>query len=94
MKLTVLGFGQCGGRIADAFSRLRQRAHSNRGIEIITDVFAVNTDTADLSGLYSIKADYQHRILIGGGKTKGHGVAKMSELGAQIARAAEEVAHG
>jgi len=85
MKLVVIGFGQCGGRIADAFARLRQRAHSQRGIQIITDVFAVNTDTADLSGLYSIKADYQHRILIGGGKTKGHGVAKMSELGAQIA---------
>jgi len=36
--------------------------------------------------LYTIKPDYQHRILIGGEKTRGHGVAKLSELGAEIAR--------
>jgi len=86
MKLVVVGFGQCGGRIADEFSRLNRRAHSNRGIDIITDAFAVNTDAADLSGLTSIKHNYQHRILIGGRKTGGHGVGKINELGAEIAR--------
>ncbi len=87
MKLVVVGFGQCGGRIADGFARLNRKARSQRGIEIITGAFAVNTDAADLSGLSTIKADYQHRILLGGEKTRGHGVAKLSELGAEIARA-------
>ena len=86
MKLVVVGFGQCGNRIADEFARLNKRARSQRGIEITPGVFAVNTDAADLSGLYTIKPDYQHRILIGGEKTRGHGVAKLSELGAEIAR--------
>ncbi len=86
MKLVVIGFGQCGGRIADEFARLGKRANSQRGIEIITGALAVNTDAADLSGLYTIKSNYQHRILIGGEKTRGHGVAKLSEFGAEIAR--------
>jgi cell division GTPase FtsZ len=86
MKLIVIGFGQCGGRIADEFERLNRRAHSLRGIDIILDSFAVNTDSTDLAGLYSISPTYQHRILIGTGATHGHGVAKISELGADIAR--------
>jgi len=86
MKLVVIGFGQCGGRVADEFARLNNRAHRQRGIEITPGVFAVNTDAADLSGLSTIKSDYQHRVLIGGEKTRGHGVAKLSELGAEIAR--------
>src|SRR4030043_324204 len=86
MKLVVIGLGQCGGRIADEFSRLNKRAMSQRGIEIVTGCFAVNTDAADLSGLNSIKRDYQHRIIIGGRKTGGHGVGKINELGAEIAK--------
>lgn len=86
MKLVVVGFGQCGCRIADEFARLNGRARSQRGIEIITGVFAVNTDAADLSGLTRIKPNYQHRILIGGRKTGGHGVGKINELGAEVAR--------
>jgi len=86
MKLVVIGFGQCGGRIADEFSRLNGRARFSRGIEIVTGAFAVNTDAADLSGLASISSDYKHRILIGGRKTGGHGVGKINELGAEIAR--------
>jgi len=86
MKLVVIGFGQCGGRIADEFARLNKRARSRRGIEIVTSAFAVNTDAADLSGLSTIKSDYQHRVLIGGRKTGGHGVGKINELGAEIAR--------
>ncbi len=86
MKLVVIGLGQCGGRVADEFARLNKRARAHRGIEIITGAFAVNTDSADLSGLRTIKSDYQHRILIGGRKTSGHGVGKINELGAEIAR--------
>ena len=86
MKLVVIGFGQCGCRIADEFARLNRRAHAQRGIEITPGVFAVNTDAADLSGLTCIQSDYQHRILIGGRKTGGHGVGKINELGAEIAR--------
>jgi cell division GTPase FtsZ len=86
MKLAVLGFGQCGGRIADEFARLNAKARGTRGLDIITGVFAVNTDLADLSGLHSIKSDYEHRILIGSRKTGGHGVGKINELGAEIAR--------
>ena len=86
MKLLVIGCGQCGGRIADEFARLNRRARSQRGISIITNTIAVNTDIADLTGLSFIRPDYQHRILIGGQKTGGHGVGKINELGAEIAR--------
>jgi cell division GTPase FtsZ len=86
MKLVVIGFGQCGGRMADEFARLNGRARSYRGIEIITGAYAVNTDAADLSGLSTIRSDYKHRILIGGRKTGGHGVGKINELGAEVAR--------
>ena len=86
MKIIVVGFGQCGGRIADEFARLNRRAHVQRGIDIIANASAVNTDVADLSGLTGIKPDYQHRILIGGRKTGGHGVGKINELGAEIAK--------
>jgi len=86
MKLVVLGLGQCGGRIADEFARLNGRARSRRGTTIITGTYAVNTDAADLSGLSSIKNDHRHRILIGGRKTGGHGVGKINELGAEIAK--------
>ncbi len=86
MKLVVIGFGQCGSRVADEFARMNKKARSHRGAEIVPGVFAVNTDAADLSGLGTIKSDYQHRILIGGRKTGGHGVGKINELGAEVAR--------
>ena len=41
MKLVVIGFGQCGNRIADEFARLNRRARGHRGIEITPGVFAV-----------------------------------------------------
>jgi len=86
MKLAVIGLGQCGGRVTDEFARLGIRAHMQRNIEIITGAFAVNTDIADLSGLVTIRSDYRYRILIGGQRTSGHGVGKVNELGAEIAR--------
>jgi cell division GTPase FtsZ len=86
MKLVVVGLGQCGGRLADEFARLDTKARSQRGIEIVTGAFAANTDAADLSGLQTISGDYQHRILIGGRRTGGHGVGKINELGAEVAK--------
>ncbi|UCC90821.1 MAG: cell division protein FtsZ [Dehalococcoidia bacterium] len=86
MKLLVIGFGQCGGRVADEFARLGIRARASRGINIITGAFAVNTDVADLTGLSTIRPDYQHRILVGGQRTGGRGVGKINEMGAEIAR--------
>ncbi|KPK24087.1 MAG: cell division protein FtsZ [Dehalococcoidia bacterium SG8_51_3] len=86
MKLVVAGFGQCGGRIADEFAKLNKKARRARGIEITTDCYAINADAADLSGLRYIGKDYQHRIIIGSRKTGGHGVGKINELGAEIAR--------
>ena len=86
MKLVVIGLGQCGGRIADEFARLNRKASSQRGIEIVIGAYAVNTDIADLSGLSRIKPDYEHRILIGGRKTGGHGGGKINELGAEVAK--------
>ena len=86
MKLTVIGFGQCGNRIADEFASINRTAINQRGIEICPGVYAVNTDSADLSGLRHIKADYKHRILIGGKRTGGHGVGKINELGALVTK--------
>jgi tubulin-like protein CetZ len=86
MKVTVIGFGQCGGRIADEFVRINKDAIMKRGIEITPGVYAVNTDSADLAGLHRIKADSKHRILIGGKKTGGHGVGKINELGAAVTK--------
>jgi len=86
MKLVVVGIGQCGGRIADEFARIQSRAMEFRRLEIILDAFAVNTDTADMASIRSIRNDYQHMILAGAGKTRGHGVAKISEMGAEIIR--------
>ncbi|MFH0914521.1 MAG: tubulin/FtsZ family protein [Chloroflexota bacterium] len=86
MKLIVIGLGQCGGRIADEFAKLREAAHAQRKINIVPGVYAANTDAADLSGLTAIPRDYRHRILIGNRKTGGHGVGKINELGAEIAK--------
>jgi cell division GTPase FtsZ len=86
VKLLVIGLGQCGSNIADGFARINSKAKARRRIEIVTGVFAVNTDLADLGGLSHIKSDYRHRILIGGRKSGGHGVGKINELAAEIAR--------
>ena len=86
MKLTVIGVGQCGCRIAEQFARLNIKARTERKAVIAPHVLAVNTDQADLTGLQYIKNDYLHRILIGVRQTVGHGVGKINELGAQLAK--------
>lgn len=86
MKLLVVGCGQCGGRIADEFARRERRAREQRGLTIVSGALAINTDVTDLSGLSFVRTDPQHRILIGTRKSGGHGVGKINELGAEIAR--------
>jgi len=86
MKVVVVGLGQCGCNIVDEFARLNNRARGQDGIEIVTGAFAVNTDAAELSGLQTISPDYQHRILIGGRRTGGHGIGKINELAAEVAK--------
>ncbi|MEN8614607.1 tubulin/FtsZ family protein [Dehalogenimonas sp. THU2] len=86
MKLIIVGLGQAGGRLADEFARMAIKARQERNLRIATDILAINTDTADLSSLTKVKKDSLHRILIGAGHTGGHGVAKISETGAEIAK--------
>ena len=86
MKLTVIGMGQCGCRIADNFSRLNLKARNERSATIAPVVIGINTDQADLTGLKFIKKDHMHRILMGLRQTLGHGVGKINELGAEIAK--------
>lgn len=86
MKLAVIGLGQCGGRIADEFVRMQMRSHGLRGLDIIVEALAVNTDSADLAGITSIKSDPDHRLLIGATAVRGHGTARVGELGAEIFR--------
>ncbi len=86
MKLLIIGCGQCGGRLADEFALMNKKAKVQGGFSVLTNVLAVNTDVADLSGLQNIKADFHHRVLIGTKKTGGHGVGKLNEIGADIAR--------
>jgi len=86
MKLVVFGFGRAGGRLADEFARIDKNAGGARGLNIVTDTFVVDTDTADLTALRHVKVDYQHRILVGARQTSGRGLAGDNQLGAEIAR--------
>ena len=85
MKLVVVGFGQCGGYIADEFARLNKKARRQRRINIVLDALAVDSDASTLAGLNTIKSDYQHRVLIGGSRMKGDGVDGDSGLATEIA---------
>jgi tubulin-like protein CetZ len=84
MKLMIIGLGQCGNRIADEFARLGNRAQRERGANVITDAFAVDTDASGMGGLQVISSRKDRRIVIGEAKTKGHGTGGLAELGAQI----------
>jgi tubulin-like protein CetZ len=86
MKLVVFGFGRAGGRLADEFARIDKNAGGSRGLNIVTDTFAVDTDTTDLTALKYVKVDYQHRILVGARQASGRGLAGNNQLGAEIAR--------
>jgi len=84
MKLMVIGLGRGGGKLADEFVRLNKKARAKRGLEIITDAFAVDTSPDDLNSLRAVKHDLQHRILIESERTDDSGAVQMSEIGAQV----------
>jgi cell division GTPase FtsZ len=85
MKLTVIGLGRGGNKLADEFARLNKKARARRGLEIIADAFAVDTNPADLESLRSVRPDPQHRILIESGRADESGSVMMSEIGAEVA---------
>jgi cell division GTPase FtsZ len=84
MKLMIIGLGQCGNRIADEFARLGDRARKERGIKVITDAFAVDTDASGMGGLQYISSHKDKRIVVGETRTKSHGTGGLAELGAQV----------
>ena len=93
MKVVVVGVGQCGCNIADEFYAINNysKLFLNRGIEVLTDSFAVNTDETDLGGLRHIPRDKHHRIVIGTMRTLGHGVGKINADSARIAKECHSV---
>ena len=84
MKLMVIGLGRGGGKLADEFVRLNRKARAKRGLEIVTDAFAVDTSPDDLNHLRTVKQDLQHRILIESERTDGSDAVQMSEIGAEV----------
>lgn len=83
MKIMVIGFGRCGGRIAEEFLKFNSRKYR---LNVITDCLAVDTDMVSLADLSSIKANREHRILIGAKSTRGHGTSNLSRVAADIAK--------
>jgi cell division GTPase FtsZ len=79
MKLALIGFGQAGGKIVDAFVDYERET----GLDIFSEPVAINTAAVDLQGLENVPED--NRVLIGQSRVKGHGVGADNELGAEIA---------
>ena len=79
MKLALIGIGQAGGKIADAFLA-RDRAMP--GPDIVHHALAINTAQTDLAGLSTIPE--AQRLLIGETEVGGHGVGGDNELAAHI----------
>ncbi len=86
MKIFVIGIGQCGSNIADEFYAINKYSKSifGRGIEIVTNAIAINTDETDLGSFRNIPNDRHHRILIGAIRAFGHGVGKVNAEAARI----------
>ncbi|WP_256402646.1 tubulin/FtsZ family protein [Halorubrum salinum] len=79
MKLALIGVGQAGGKVLDAFLAYDART----GADIVRGAIAVNTATSDLGGIETLPEE--RRILIGQSRVKGHGVGADNELGAEVA---------
>ncbi len=85
MKTLIIGLGQAGGKIADAFLADDRKSPVPHTFEAI----AVNSATSDLTGLVHIPPE--DRVLIGETVVKGHGVGADNKLGADIAEDEVEV---
>ena len=79
MRVFVIGYGQAGGRVADAFVELAKKTGQN----FVVRALAINTARSDLMGLKTIPME--DRVLVGESLTKGHGIGADNELGAQVA---------
>jgi cell division GTPase FtsZ len=79
MKLGLVGVGQGGGKIVDAFLEY-QRDSAGR---FITSVTAINTARADLQALNRVPEE--RRTLVGQSRVRGRGVGADNDLGADIA---------
>ncbi len=79
MRVFVIGYGQAGGRVADAFVELAKKTGQN----FVIRALAINTARSDLMGIKNIPMD--DRVLVGESLTKGHGIGADNELGAQVA---------
>lgn len=79
MKLAMIGVGQAGGKVLDAFLERDKRT----GSDIVGASLAVNTAEPDLQGLEHVPKD--NRLLIGQTRVSGNGVGADNELGAKIA---------
>lgn len=78
MKLGLIGFGQAGGKVVDAFLGYDRDTPG----EFVRDAVAVNTATTDLRGLEYVPQARQ--VLIGQTRVKGHGVGADNDLGAEV----------
>ena len=79
MRVFMIGYGQAGGRVADAFLEFAKRTGQN----FVINAIAINTARSDLMGLKNIPME--DRVLIGEALTKGHGIGADNELGAKVA---------
>jgi len=79
MRTFIIGFGQAGGRVADAFVEFAEKTGQN----FVVRALAINTARSDLIGLKNMHME--DRLLIGESLTRGHGVGADNELGVQVA---------
>ena len=79
MKLALIGVGQAGGKLVDAFLEFDERTGGN----VVRSATAVNTARTDLQGLSRVPTS--NRLLVGESRVKGHGVGADNELAAEIA---------
>ena len=79
MRIFIIGYGQAGGKIADAFVEFAKKTRQN----FVVNALAINTARSDLMGVKNIPME--DRILIGESQTKGHGIGADNERGAQVA---------
>jgi len=79
MRIFVIGYGQAGGRVADAFVEFAKKT----GQHFVLRALVINTARSDLMGLKNIPME--DRLLVGESFTKGHGIGADNELGAQVA---------
>lgn len=78
MKLALIGVGQAGGKIVDAFLQYDRGTES----ELIRSVTVINTASVDFQTLTSVPEE--DRILVGQSRVSGHGVGADNELAATI----------